>query len=270
MTGLPKINKLFIAAVAILLAIWGQRRLALFNEFDALALYGLAAVLFLWTFRTARFEGIGHGFVLPKMKAVAKDYLRLIPNSSRIVSNNPALTGAQKSRRQRAFAWLAIGLGGLIALGANGRALWLFHLDFERPPALAWPLYVGSIVLFLAVIWLLDLACGNAETAAPQADATSLVDATSSAKTWLSWRYHRRWLLGALFVILAVAAFMRLYRFGDLPFGTWYDEAAAGLLAQRMLNDPNWRPVFPGSINVTAHYIYLVYTSFKLFGISTQ
>ena len=258
MTGLPKINKLFIAAVAILLAIWGQRRLALFNEFDALALYGLAAVLFLWTFRTARFEGIGHGFTWPNMKAAAKDYLRLIPNSSRIVSNNPALTGAQKSRRQRAFAWLAIGLGGLIALGANGRALWLFHLDFERPQALAWPLYVGSIALFLAVIWLLDLVHGNAETD------------IESPETPPAPHRDRRWLLGALMAILVVGAFMRLYRFSDLPFGTWYDEAAAGLLAQRMQNDPNWRPVFPGSINVTAHYIYLVYTSFKLFGISTQ
>ncbi|MEZ4658203.1 MAG: glycosyltransferase family 39 protein [Caldilineaceae bacterium] len=259
MKGLPKTNKLIIAAVAILLAVWGQRRLALFNEFDALVLYGLAGGLFLWTFRHSGLDGIGHGFTLPPFKAAAaKDFLRLIPHSSRIVSNNPALVGAQKATRQRIFTWLSIALGGLIALIANGRALWLFQQDFERPQALAWPLYVGSIVLLLAAIWLLDLTNGEAQT-----DVESLE--TPSAP-----RRDRRWLVGALLVILAVGAFMRLYRFGDLPFGTWYDEAAAGLLAQRMMNDSAWRPVFPGSINVTAHYIYLIYTSFELFGMSTQ
>ena len=38
-----------------------------------------------------------------------------------------------------------------------------------------------------------------------------------------------------LFLILLLAAFMRLYRFNSIPFGTWYDEADGGLHALSVL-----------------------------------
>ena len=44
--------------------------------------------------------------------------------------------------------------------------------------------------------------------------------------------------------IFAIAAFMRLYRFDQVPFGTWYDEANAGLEALRIINEPGYLPVF--------------------------
>lgn len=259
MKGVPKTNNLMIAVVAFGLALWGQRQLALFNNLDASILYALAGLLLLWAFRSIGIDGLGHGFVLPKSKRPpATDYLRLIATPSLVVSNNPQLASAPKGAGARRVIWGGIGLCGLIALAANGRALWLFQQDFERPHASAWPLYLGSILLFLVVTWLLDLSGLNQQT--------MRFGATAPLAERLR---ERRLLLGALLLIVAVAAFMRLYRADDLPFGTWYDEAAAGLLAQRMMNDPNWRPVFPGSINVTAHYIYLIYSAFQLFGVDT-
>ena len=81
----------------------------------------------------------------------------------------------------------------------------------------------------------------------------------------------KRWLIaGSLLAILAVAAFFRLYRFADLPFGIWYDEAEHGLQAQRILASPEFRPIFEGAVNGPAHYLYLVAGMFQLFGESVQ
>ncbi|MGQ9626351.1 MAG: PA14 domain-containing protein [Anaerolineae bacterium] len=77
----------------------------------------------------------------------------------------------------------------------------------------------------------------------------------------------RDWLL--LVGILAVAAFMRLYLFDSLPFGTWYDEADNGLHALKILRDPTYRPIYVPSTNLPAHFLYLIAFSFKLFGVST-
>lgn len=74
----------------------------------------------------------------------------------------------------------------------------------------------------------------------------------------------------AFVVIILIALLMRLFRFEEWPIGTWYDEAAVGLMAERMAEDDTWRPVFPGSINVTAHYTYLVFLSSRLLGHTTE
>ncbi len=50
-------------------------------------------------------------------------------------------------------------------------------------------------------------------------------------------KFHWTWLeIGILLAIFAIAAFMRLYRFDQIPFGTWYDEADYGLNALKMIN----------------------------------
>jgi 4-amino-4-deoxy-L-arabinose transferase-like glycosyltransferase len=54
---------------------------------------------------------------------------------------------------------------------------------------------------------------------------------------------------------MALALFMRLNNFGDLPFGIWFDEAEAGLEARRMVQDANYRPVFYPTINVTGYVL---------------
>lgn len=48
----------------------------------------------------------------------------------------------------------------------------------------------------------------------------------------------------ALILITAVAVVLRLYRLDDLPSGMWRDEARHGLLALRIWNDPEYRPVY--------------------------
>ncbi|GIV80116.1 MAG: hypothetical protein KatS3mg050_4510 [Litorilinea sp.] len=138
--------------------------------------------------------------------------------------------------------WAVLALAVLMSL------LSLATLDFYRPAPVAWLLHGASIGLCLA--------------------------------PFLDWRrlHPRRWpwheLLsphGALLLaVLGVALFMRLYRFQSWPFGTWFDEAEAGLQALRILEDPNYRPLFVDSINVTSHYLHLVALSFQLFGVSTQ
>lgn len=72
--------------------------------------------------------------------------------------------------------------------------------------------------------------------------------------------------LVGLLLILGIALFFRLYRFGELPYGLWYDEADNGLWARQLLNDPRFRPVYADSTNLPAHFLYLVMFSFRLFG----
>ena len=62
---------------------------------------------------------------------------------------------------------------------------------------------------------------------------------------------------------------MRLYRFDQIPFGTWYDEADYGLNALKMINQPGYLPVFVESTGLPAHFIFLIALSFQILGVST-
>ena len=70
----------------------------------------------------------------------------------------------------------------------------------------------------------------------------------------------------ALLVLLLIGATMRLYRFTELPYGVWYDEADNGLWVREILSDPGFRPIYVPSTNLPAHFLYLVALSFRLFG----
>ena len=85
-------------------------------------------------------------------------------------------------------------------------------------------------------------------------------------KNTSSWSW---WEIGILLAIFAIAAFVRLFRFNQIPFGTWYDEANAGLEALRIIKEPGYLPVFSQSISMPAHYLYLLALSFKILGVST-
>lgn len=76
-----------------------------------------------------------------------------------------------------------------------------------------------------------------------------------------AWRANLDYLLPnrhiavVLALVIALALFMRLEQFDRLPFGIWYDEAEAGIQAEHMLRQPDYRPIFfPSPIN---HPIYL-------------
>ena len=50
--------------------------------------------------------------------------------------------------------------------------------------------------------------------------------------------------LGLLFVALGLGIAFRLYLLSSQPFGIWFDEAQNGIIADRLLHDSDYRPVF--------------------------
>ena len=69
-------------------------------------------------------------------------------------------------------------------------------------------------------------------------------------------------------IIFSVAVALRFVDTATLPEGVWFDEAQNGLIAQRILEEPNFRPAYvsEGSTHFPAFYLYLMATSIKLFG----
>ncbi len=109
----------------------------------------------------------------------------------------------------------------------------------------AWLFYLASVALFVAAMHVLS---GKRRVASGKQPLACYL------------------LLAA---ILFVGAFMRLYQFDSLPFGTWYDEADAGLHARRILQEADYRPLYWTSMNHPAHLLYLYALSMRLFGDST-
>jgi 4-amino-4-deoxy-L-arabinose transferase-like glycosyltransferase len=117
---------------------------------------------------------------------------------------------------------------------------------FERPtPAwVPWGLYAASLLCFILAAYLLDRP---GSTSRPSIRPSLIL----------------------LLAILLLAAFMRLYNFNSIPFGTWFDEADGGLYALRVLQDSNYRPVFVAAMNRPAFLVYLFALALRLFGVNT-
>jgi Dolichyl-phosphate-mannose-protein mannosyltransferase len=77
----------------------------------------------------------------------------------------------------------------------------------------------------------------------------------------------RRWLLPiALFLITALAAFLRFWQLDSIPPGFHYDEAYEALEAWRVLTQRGYLPIFfPGNFGVEPAFIYLTSLAFRLF-----
>lgn len=101
----------------------------------------------------------------------------------------------------------------------------------------AWWIYLSSLLLLISGGLLLT------NSNAPIAELKRLIP-------------DRR-IAGGLLLILLLALFMRLFNFGEQPFGIWYDEAQAGLEARRMLDNPDYRPLFYSPINISGHLLTL-------------
>lgn len=230
-SSLPTIHNVLLGIVGIVLAVWGQRRLEAGYLFDAATLYGLGILAVLYATRAWSLRGITHGW-----------------------DASPAATRWSSDAAARGWSWVQWLLRltpALLGIALAGWALWEFNGALERPAPHAWWLYLAGILCVLFSTLLLDWR----RPALVAAGGKSRRDPAP---------------IGWLLLILLLAAAMRLYRFVEWPPGTWYDEAAAGLLALRMVEDPSWRPVFPGSINITFHYTYLIAQAFNLFGTSTE
>jgi 4-amino-4-deoxy-L-arabinose transferase-like glycosyltransferase len=87
-------------------------------------------------------------------------------------------------------------------------------------------------------------------------------DRQASASRWgkMAW-----W--GLLLVAFGVGCFYRVYQLDSAPWGVWFDEAQNGLVAQHILNDPNYRPAFVGDLSqLPALFFYVWAVSIKFLG----
>ena len=151
-------------------------------------------------------------------------------------------------------------LPGLLALAAAYWSLRLFQVNVQEPSGRAWWLHLASLFLLLLFAFLLDWRAPR------EPDALTIAEEEAHGAEG-QWRW---WSVSILVAIVGLAIFMRLWQFDQVPFGTWYDEAEAGLLALRILENENYRPIFEGSINMPAHYLYLIAFFFHYVEVSTQ
>ncbi len=129
-------------------------------------------------------------------------------------------------------------------------AFWLFGEDV--PAYYPWILHLLSIGLLIFSSFRIN----KFKT------STGSLENQSNNKKWNLLE------LGSFLAILVIAAFMRLYRFDQIPFGLWYDEADNGLSALSILNQSDYLPVFVKSTNLPAHFLYLIAFSFRILGVS--
>jgi 4-amino-4-deoxy-L-arabinose transferase-like glycosyltransferase/sugar lactone lactonase YvrE len=126
-------------------------------------------------------------------------------------------------------------------------AFWMFTTSI--PSIYPWLLHFVSLALLvLSVVW--------AHSANSKEEEDNV----------LSWSRLEILLLLAIF---GIGLFMRLYRFNQIPFGTWFDEADNGLNALKILTEPGYLPVYVASTNLPAHFLYLIALSFQILGVST-
>lgn len=71
---------------------------------------------------------------------------------------------------------------------------------------------------------------------------------------------------GWLFLILLLAFAVRLYHFDKFPYGVWGDEAEAGVNAREVLHNPDFRPIYNGSLHMTWPQLWMYAGLLKIFG----
>ncbi len=235
------IRRFLFGAAACLLAFAGQNAVQRGLYRDAALLYGVGVFLFLVVFWAKRFD------------PVRTPEIDLLPERG--------------SLRQRIRDPWAVRVGfGLLALALllTVNALQLFH-EFEPFAPQAWLWHGASLLAALLAALLLDAGLVARRQTVVSQDATP-----GAFHSFLRNLSEHAGLLLTVIGLVALALLLRLYRFDDLPFGVWYDEAEHGLQALRIVADERFRPIFEGAITGPAHYLYLVALSFEWFGVSVQ
>lgn len=140
-----------------------------------------------------------------------------------------------------------ITLSGLALAVFLAIAAWLI-LDVREPSPSFWGIYLSSLIAVVGIPGGVAVVNGLRASRGSRRTPT------------LYW----------LIAIVVLASVARIAGLSSLPFGTWYDEAANGLEALRVLNEPQYRPVYTDGVNASGHYLFLIVAAFDLFGVSTQ
>ena len=156
----------------------------------------------------------------------------------------PAIQVRDGLLRNRTDRITAFAVAGAVCLAVSA---WLL-LDVYEPSRTFWRVYFAS----LFIVTTIPAGVAIAESAGRRPNRKTM------------------WTLCAVAAIVAMAAAVRMAGLSSLPFGTWYDEAANGLEALRIINEPQYRPVYTDGVNASGHYLFLISTVFDLIGVSTR
>lgn len=138
-------------------------------------------------------------------------------------------------------------LGSALALGTVGLAVWRWRvLELRAVTNADWLWYLGTIGLMVAAGAVLE----------PWRPIRCRPRLGRAGWGWLA-------LFGA-------ALLVRLLWLDHLPFGVWYDEAANGLEALRILNEPAYRPIYTDGVNSTGHYLWLLAGAIQVWGATPE
>ncbi|MBN1639950.1 MAG: glycosyltransferase family 39 protein [Anaerolineae bacterium] len=175
-----------------------------------------------------------------------------------------------------AFCAIPAALVALSAGLAASFALHMFGAGIETRAS--WALYLLSIALYCGAVYPAAparRAGSEFEDAAAARLSCPAAGRRASAPDSLAWAERRvlglaRWEWLALLLVLLLALAFRVARFGDLPYGLWYDEADNGLSVRRILQSPDTRPIYVPSTNLPAHFLYLIALSTRVLGDSVR
>lgn len=120
---------------------------------------------------------------------------------------------------------------------------------------------IAAGVLILAQLRRPSPRAEDGQTALPPASLYARLQAGVPLTT-LGW-----WAL--VLASIGVGLFFRFYQLDSQPWGVWFDEAQNGLVAQRILTDPHYRPVFIGNLSqLPALFFYAFAVSIKFLGLN--
>jgi len=157
--------------------------------------------------------------------------------------------------RGKTAVLLLVAVGSLVvALFLCGWSLWHFGRDANSPSG--WPPFLASLAaLTIAILVLRRFQREHKEV--PERPSGLSGNVTSLA------------MLLALFLLLAVALYLRIHKLGSLPYGLWGDEGLHGLMAVEILDEPSYRPVYIPEVNSPSLFVYLQALSIKWIGQTT-
>ncbi len=223
-----------LGVLAIAGAVGGQLLLGGGQRLPAVVLFGIAIALALWAFRRST------DFPLPAV-------------------------GSHEQLRRFSTLWLlaVVFIPGAAAAWSLERLL----TNPDRPPDLFWQLHWLSVALLIGGVYLAQRALSKRANGVMPGTGGSHATTFSSKPEPGSDGEKRPWSTGQRLLVLSiicVGMFMRVYLLPEFPAGTWYDEATAGLEAQRILSEPDYRPLYVSALMGPEHYVYLVSFLFML------